>query len=960
LLERVGAVECAVLCVSKEAAQLEQQSRSRPERRLRSENLAYVIYTSGSSGRPKGVMITHGGLSNHMQWLGESYPLGREDRVLQKTGCSFDASVWEFYAPLLAGAGLVLARPGGQQDSKYLVELMREQEISIVQVVPSQLRLLLEEGGLASCRRLRRVFSGGERLTEELAGQFWERLAGVELINLYGPTEATIDATHRRYEAGEQWEGIGRPVGNVKAFILDQNMNVNPVGVAGELLLAGAALARGYMNAPDSTAEMFIPNPFSNEQGARLYRTGDNARYKSDGTIEYLGRKDHQVKIRGFRIELQEIELKLRAHPAVKDVVVLVKEDDARHQKLVGYIVASPELEVTVSELRNYLNSALPDYMIPSAWIFLKTLPLTPNGKVDRQALPSPDESRPELDRAYVEPRTDAEMVLANIWREVLGIDRIGVFDNFFELGGDSILGIQIVGKANQANIRLTPRQLFQYQTIADLQAVQGLAPIVEAEQGIVTGAIPLTPIQHWFFASPFADRHHFNQSFVFAIPGNLDPVIMEKAIGALLEHHDVLRVRFTNESERWKQSNCTLDDHVPFLRYDLSGDTETAQRISLKAKAHELQTSLNLTDGPLMRVALFERGAENSGWLLIIIHHLAVDGVSWRILLEDLQLCYEQISRDETIKLAAKTTSYKRWAERLQMYAQSDEVQQELAHWEKESCEAEAHLPVDFPGGANLKSSARTITVSLNAEETRQLLQEVPRAYTTQINDMLLAALVVAHGQWTGRSSLLIDLEGHGREAIFEDVDISRTVGWFTALYPVRLEMEADNWEGTLKRVKEHLRAIPQKGIGYGLLKYLHFKPEIRARLQKGSEAEVNFNYLGQFDQAISGSSLFRLASESSGEVYSPRATRTYLLEINGIVVRGQLQLGWTYSEHIHKRETIETLAQAFITALRSLIHHCLAQTTASFTPSDFAEFKWSQSHLDEITASIEKAAQL
>ncbi len=470
LLERVGAVECGVLCVSKEAAQLGQQSEARPERRLSSENLAYVIYTSGSSGRPKGVMITHRALSNHMQWLEESYPLRREDRVLQKTACSFDASVWEFYAPLLAGAGLVLARPGGHQDSKYLVGLMREQEISIVQVVPSMLRLLLAEAGLESCARLRRVFSGGERLTAELAGQFWERLAGVELINLYGPTEATIDATHRRYAAGEQWEGIGRPVGNMKCYLLDEKLKVVPVGAVGEIWLGGAGLARGYVKGPALTAQKFVPDQYSGAVGARLYGTGDLARYDSVGELEYEGRADGQLKVRGYRIEVGEIEQRLRQHAEVQEAVVVGQGAVGRVERLVGYVVLAPGSELQVEELRRHVEQELPDYMVPSSWVKLERLPLTVSGKVDRLALPEPDNTRSNLKERYVAPQTEAERIIDTIWQGVLQVEKIGINDNFFDLGGHSLLMLQVHHQLDEAFERdVSIIDMFQYPTISSL-----------------------------------------------------------------------------------------------------------------------------------------------------------------------------------------------------------------------------------------------------------------------------------------------------------------------------------------------------------------------------------------------------------------------------------------------------------------------------------------------------------
>ncbi len=461
LLARVGAADCEVVCVGAEWARIAECSAAPVMSKVSATNVAYVIYTSGSTGQPKGVMITHAAISNHMQWMQQAYGLQAEDAVLQKTPFSFDASVWEFYAPLLSGARLVMARPGGHQDSQYLVRVMQEEQVSILQGVPSLLRLLASEAGLSGCG-LRRVFSGGERLAVELAAQLWERLPGVELINLYGPTEATIDATYWQCEAGADIP-IGRAVANLQTFIVDERQELAPVGVRGELLLGGVGLARGYLNAADKTAEKFIPNPFSEVAGARLYRTGDEVRYRVDGVIEYLGRRDQQVKLRGYRIELEEIEVKLRAHAAVKDVVVLVREE-----RLVGYVVASAE--ISVSELRQHLQGALPDYMIPAAWVFLKTLPLTPNGKLDKGALPLPDASRPTLKETYVRPQTEAERIVDNIWQGVLRLEKIGINDNFFDLGGHSLLLLQVHHELHQAfGKEVSIVDMFQYPTISSL-----------------------------------------------------------------------------------------------------------------------------------------------------------------------------------------------------------------------------------------------------------------------------------------------------------------------------------------------------------------------------------------------------------------------------------------------------------------------------------------------------------
>lgn len=435
------------------------------------DDLAYVIYTSGSTGRPKGVLIPHGALANHMLWMQEAFPLTPADRVFQKTPFSFDASVWEFFAPLLAGARLVLARPGGHHDPAYLVETIRAEGITILQAVPTLLSALVDEEGFAACRSLRRVFAGGEVLTVELQERFFAR-SGATLHNLYGPTEATIDAlvwTCERKSA-RPVVPIGRPITNTQAYVLDVGRQLVPIGVAGELYLVGAGLARGYLNRPELTREKFVPNPFSDVPGTRLYRTGDRAWWLADGTVEYLGRLDHQVKVRGFRIELGEIEANLRQHPDVREALVVVREDVPGDRRLVAYVVPRARPAPSAGELRAVLGERVPAYMVPSAFVSLDALPMTPNGKVDCRALPAPDLQRPELGTAFVAPRTETERVIAAVWREVLGVERVGIHDNFFHLGGHSLLAAQVMARLGNAfRVALPLRGLFEAATVASL-----------------------------------------------------------------------------------------------------------------------------------------------------------------------------------------------------------------------------------------------------------------------------------------------------------------------------------------------------------------------------------------------------------------------------------------------------------------------------------------------------------
>jgi non-ribosomal peptide synthase protein (TIGR01720 family) len=532
------------------------------------------------------------------------------------------------------------------------------------------------------------------------------------------------------------------------------------------------------------------------------------------------------------------------------------------------------------------------------------------------------------------------------------------VHDNFFELGGDSILTIQVIARANQAGLRLSPRQLFQAPTVAKLAAVAGKAPAIHAEQGPVVGTVPLTPIQRWFFEEDFAEPHHWNQAFLLEAREALDVPAFTSALTAVLTHHDALRMRFTPTAEGWHQLNADLMEEVPFEQVDLSAQPPKRRAAALEAGIAAAQASLDLAHGPLMRVVHFDMGPAQPGRLLIVVHHLVIDGVSWRILMEDLVLGYEQRVQGREIDLPDKTTSFKHWAERLSDYARSEEVRDDLAYWSEAlrawDDESAPSLPLDLPGGENLEASAERVVVTLDREETRQLLQDVHGAYGTEINDVLLTALVDAMATATKQRALLIDLEGHGREDLFEDVDVSRTVGWFTTTYPVLLDLRDVRDTGdALKAIKEQLRAVPQKGLGYGLLRYL--SPTWEDLKGQGSEPRLSFNYLGQFDQVLAPTEIFGLAPESVGASRSPNAHRSHVLDVNGAVVDGQLQIEWTYSTALHRHETIDRLAEAYLDALRRIISHCLLPDAVGYTPSDFPDVALSEDELDAVIFEIE-----
>jgi non-ribosomal peptide synthase protein (TIGR01720 family) len=574
--------------------------------------------------------------------------------------------------------------------------------------------------------------------------------------------------------------------------------------------------------------------------------------------------------------------------------------------------------------------------MQPAAIVLLDALPLSGSGKVDVRALPAPEEIKTEAD--YVEPRTSVEKEFARIWQEVLGLERVGITDNFFELGGDSIVSIQIVARARDAGLLITPKQVLQHGSILELAGATQTRLTQAAEEEPGDGIIPLTPIQHWFFAQQLPDPHHYNQAVMLGLKWPARADLLEKSLGRLIEHHEALRLRFEHDARDWKQTIAARETHQVFRCVDLSSLTPEAQAAEIDRVADETQSSFGLSDGPIIRAVYFDLGAARPHRLLIAIHHLAVDGVSWRILLDDMQRAYEQLQRGEDVRLPPKTLSFKRWSELLGAHAQSAAVREELEYWTGESRRDVGTVPVDRAGD-NTVDSARSLSVFLTAEETRLLLQEVPRAYQTQINDVLLAALAQALSEWTGKKKVLVDVEGHGREEIVEGCDLSRTVGWFTTIFPVLLEVSNSFVPGeTLKSVKEQLRRVPNRGIGYGLLRYLRGDETIFTQLEELPQSQMSFNYLGQLDQVFSDESTpFVFTNDPVGQSRGKLGRRKYLIEIDGAVRDGRLQLEWVYSNELHAQQTIEAVAESFIRRLRKLIEHCVLREVREYTPSDF-----------------------
>ncbi|WP_460146297.1 amino acid adenylation domain-containing protein [Pseudomonas sp. H3_H08] len=917
---------------------------SDPQVAMDAENLAYVIYTSGSTGNPKGTLLPHHNVLRLFEATAPWFNFGAADVWSLFHSYAFDFSVWEIFGALLHGGELLIVPYDISRSPQQFHELLCDAGVTVLNQTPSAFKQLMHEACADDrANALRYVVFGGEALDVKSLRPWFERFgdAAPQLINMYGITETTVHVTYRPLSLADLEQDasspIGEPIADLSWYLLDGDLNPVPKGCIGELYVGRAGLARGYLNRGDLTALRFIPDPFG-DSGARLYRTGDLAQYRSDGVIEYVGRIDHQVKIRGFRIELGEIEARLNALASVREALVLAQEGPSG-QQLVAYVIPVHTTEDPASlreQIKTQLKAELPDYMVPTHLLFLEQWPLTANGKLDRKALPTADAS--QVQQAYVAPQSELEQQIAAIWQDVLKVERVGLSDNFFELGGDSIVSIQVVSRARQAGIRFTPKDLFQHQTVQALASVAqtgGQAPAID--QAPTEGATPLLPIQQAFFAEAIPERHHYNQSVLLTPASPLQASVVEQALQALVLHHDALRLSFRETAEGWRAEHREVAaQQQAWAGNGLLWQRDVADASALETLANQAQRSLDLDTGPLLRGVLATL-ADGSQRLLLVVHHLAVDGVSWRILFDDLQTAYQQLLAGQALQLLAKTSSVKAFAEQLQAHARSAQLQQQLAYWQGLLHDAPTDLPCLDPEAIGQNREAITVHTRLDAHLTRQLLQEAPAAYRTQVNDLLLTALARVICRWTGHDSLLLQLEGHGREELFANVDLTRTVGWFTSLFPVRLS-PAVELADSIKSIKQGLRTIPDKGVGFGALRYLG-DDACRAALEALPVPRITFNYLGQFDGSFDQDqgALFSPASESAGDEQSPLTNLGNWLTLNGQVFDGALRLGWTFSAQQFEPATIQRLADDYARELALLIAHCCDPTSQGMTPADF-----------------------
>ncbi len=916
---------------------------------LRPQHPAYLIYTSGSTGKPKGVIVAHAGLPSLAQAQINRVRVTETSRVLQLASWSFDAALSEMAMALCSGATLVLATRD-ERGGRSLDHLVAGRNVTHATFTPTVIKTLTAE----SATSLQAIIIAGESCSADIATRWAARF---RVINAYGPTEATVCATMTTpLNIEGNTPPIGAPIANTRVYVLDADLQPCPMDVVGELYIAGVGLARGYWNRPALTAARFIANPFALDPGERLYRTGDLASWRDDGNLIFHGRADQQVKIRGFRIEPGEIEAALLGEPSITQAAVIAREDTAGDKRLVAYLVAGKDEQgqhtaIDLRGLRQHLAERLPEYMVPAAFVVLDALPLTPNGKLDRKALPALDGSG--LAAGYVAPNTPEEIVLCELVAELLDLERVGLGDNFFHLGGDSISSIRLVSSARERGLSITPRDVFLHPVLGDLAHTTHRRSDIASHvvNGIAEGPLPATPIIRRLLAQT-GPWKNFSQAVLLQTPANLDETALLASLQALLDHHDALRLRVDQDGSLLIPHAGSVHASSCLQRLSLAGLDILERQDTLRSALQDGMNRLDPHAGALFRGVWAEAEPGQSGRLLLIIHHLAIDGVSWRVLLPDLAAAYAAAVAGQAVVLRSKTTSFRRWAEKL--VAAAPGRRNELPFWNDMASKLAPALVADTVDTArDTIGTAVSIERTLSSETTAALLTTVSAAFHARINDVLLTGLVLATAAWgsargqTDNLALRLDLEGHGREPLDPTIDLTRTVGWFTTLYPLHLDPGAidlaDALAGgpaagqTLKQIKEQLRAVPTNGLGYGMLRYLDH--ESAGELGRHPAPQISFNYLGRF-------------STGDGADWQPvrdgvligHADSAFPLEhpiaLNAITYDTPdgpaLHANWTFAPALISETEANRLADAWSKALEALVRHAGQPGAGGFTPSD------------------------
>jgi amino acid adenylation domain-containing protein/non-ribosomal peptide synthase protein (TIGR01720 family) len=925
-----------------------------PRLRATASDLAYVMYTSGSTGTPKGTLIDQRAilrLVRHTNYVA----IGEDDCFLQGGSCAFDASTFEIWGALLNGACVCLPPSDDTPDGPEMRRWLDTYRPTILFLTTSLFNQMAEFDA-AMFGGVRTLLTGGERVSPAHVNQVREACAATRVLHVYGPTEnTTFSLWHpvdRRYDDDIP---LGRPIANSRIYVVDANLRPVPVGIPGELLVAGDGVALGYLHRPALTAERFIPDPFVAH--GRAYRTGDRGSWRADGTIAFLGRVDEQVKVRGYRIEPAEIEAEMRRVPGLHAAIVIPRRTSVGTVELLGYFTSDEAIDA--AGVRERLRLAMPGYMVPGHLVRLPRMPLTPNGKVDKQRLPAPESIEAPAGVAIEAPRGDVEAAIAGTWADVLDRSAIGRHDNYFDLGGDSIRAIQIASRLRRAGWSLKVRDLFLHPSVAALAAIIERAPDASsptAPHGDDDyGEAPLAPVQAWFFARDAGERHHFNQSVLLRLPARIDDDALQRAIASIWDRHALLHARYRVAAHGGVEQVIARAT-VPAI--EIVDCTHAADpNAALNDHADRVQRSFDLARGPLARVVRYRLA--DGDRLLLAIHHLVVDTVSWRILLEDLDTAYRQACRGDSVDPGPRTASYRAWTLALARHVRDGGFDEERAYWAGVEQADGGTLPYDIDDASpGCFGDAETATITLTRADTIRLLERTHRAYGTETHELILTALGRALRQWHGGDRTRVTIEGHGREMDLIGLDVSRTVGWFTALYPCLLDVSGPDLAMQVKRVKETLRRVPHGGVGYLALRGLgaeHAATAATAPAMTPVVTPVSFNFLGHVDQpGGAGGDGFAFAAEPAGREIAAAAPRMHHLDVSGLVIDGRLQMVITFSRRRYQGETIERLASSLGDEIRTVIAHCESRLAPERTPADFAIRTF---ELDEYAAFLQRA---
>ncbi|MCY9111828.1 amino acid adenylation domain-containing protein [Bacillus atrophaeus] len=912
------------------------------------DDLAYIIYTSGTTGKPKGSMIKHKGLTNYIVWADKLYNDDNQTDFPLYSSISFDLTVTSIFTPLISGRKIIVYP--GENKGELIEKILDDNQAGIIKLTPTHLKLLLNKEHVTSS--VRKLIVGGEALSTDLAIKVHDVFGGqVKIYNEYGPTETVVGCMFYEFNPIEDTGAsvpIGYPADNVQVYILDKHLNPVPYNVTGEIYISGAGVSAGYLNRKELTKQKFIDNPFI--KGVKMFKSGDLAKRLSNGAIVYEGRLDNQVKVKGYRIELDEIENYILSIEGIKEACAAPFRMD-NDLTLVAYYVADKLIKPL--DMRAALTNRLPAYMVPMYFEQVHNLPVTNNGKVNYSQLPDP-RSNLQFNSQYI-PANGKEEILLRAWQEVFQSKEIGVTDNFFLIGGDSIKAIQIAANLNKYDLKFDIKDIFKFPTITELSPYVKTQKI-KAEQGEVTGHVPLTPIQHWFFDHQFENKEHWNQSVLLTSKNRVDEKALHSVIHHLTHHHDALRIIFKENTDgsfsQWNQRMSEENTKLNF--FNIQHLDENLCLEYLKEQSENLQMSFDIETGPLFKAALFR--AKNNDFLLLIAHHLIIDAVSWRILLEDLEKFYLSLINKNNIKFERKTTSYKSWAEKLVRYTQnSNELKDEkVDYWDKIMDYADCfRLKTDCDLSNGFMFQNKISTLTFTEKQTQNIMNVVNKVYRTNVQDILLAALGLAVKNWAGQSKQYINLEGHGRDEFVDGLDVSRTVGWFTSLYPVVIDVtNTVDLSHYIKTLKETIRKIPKKGIGFGLLNYLDSSnPKVKRK--EPINSEINFNYLGFVDED-SKDKIFSIAHHDIGYEIGKDNKRIYKLTIQAFIKSGQVVVEFHYNSAQFKEGTISHLNMLLEKYIQDIISHSLS-TESELTPYDIGNRELSLDEFETIIDVIE-----